>query len=187
MVLVEESYLPITLFAPGLTDEEFQKFCEQYEDYQLEYSAEGDLLIMPPTDAETGIRNSYIIMRLGLWAENHGHGHVTDSSAGFVLPNRARRSPDAAWISGARLQTPFACPEFVIELLSPTDRPKKVHEKMEEWLRNGVQLGWMIDPFSRSVSIYRLGQAAQHLSGIDSIAGEAPVAGFVLDLRRIWA
>jgi Uma2 family endonuclease len=103
-----------------------------------------------------------------------------------VPPNRARLSPGAAWISRELLRQRPTCPEFVIELVSPTERPKRVHQKMLEWIANGAQLGWMIDPIQQSVSIYRPGQDVEVRQGISEIEGEGPVAGFVLDLREIW-
>lgn len=185
--MVEEAYLPLTLYAPGLSDEEFQHFCEQYEDYRLEYTAEGDLLIMPPTDAETGGRNAYLIEQLSAWSRQRGGGLATDSSTGFVLANGARRSPDAAWISRTRLAARPHCPEFVIELLSPSDRIKKTQDKMKEWVNNGAELGWLIDPFSRTVTIYRPGQPSELLVSPSKVHGEGPVAGFILSLEGIWA
>jgi len=187
MVMVDEAYLPLTLSAPHLTDEEFQELCDKYSDYRLEYSADGELFIMPPTDPETGARDAAITKRLGIWADAARRGVVTDSSAGFVLPNHARLAPDAAWISRELLRKRPTCPEFVIELLSPTDRRKKVHEKMLEWIANGAELGWMIDPIQQSVAIYRPGRDAEVRVGITGIEGEGPVAGFVLDLREIWS
>jgi Uma2 family endonuclease len=187
MVMVEEAYLPVTLFAPGLTDEAFQNFCEQYEDYQLEYSAEGELLIMPPTDAETGGRNARLIEQLSAWSRRQGKGLATDSSTGFVLVNGSRRSPDAAWISRSRLQVAPRCPEFLIELLSPSDRIKKAHDKMREWVDNGVQLGWLIDPFARTVTIYRSGQPSERLTEPGQVRGDGSVEGFVLDLDGVWS
>ena len=187
MLMVEETYMPLTLFAPSLSDAEFQELCDQYSDYRLEYTSEGEITIMPPTDPATGIRNAAITKRLGIWTDTIARGAVTDSSAGFVLPNHARLSPDAAWISRDRLRQKPTCPEFVIELLSPTDRRKKVHEKMLEWISNGAELGWLIDPFQRVVSIYRPGQTEPEVrKGISRIEGEGPVAGFELDLEEIW-
>ena len=104
MLTVEETYLPVSLFVPGITDETFRALCEQYDNYRVEYSAEGELLIMPPTDPETGIRNSSINRQLGNWAASSNSGAVTDSSTGFLLPNGARLSPDATWISHDRLR-----------------------------------------------------------------------------------
>jgi Uma2 family endonuclease len=184
--MVEETYLPLTLFAPHLTDEAFNDLCDQYSDYRLEYTAEGEIVITPPTDPETSGRNAVITKRLGIWADLVRQGLVTESSGGFVLPNHARLSPDAAWISRERLRQKPTCPEFIIELLSPTDRRKKLHEKMLEWIANGAELGWMLDPFQQTVSIYRPGSEVEVRRGISEIEGEGPVAGFVLDLREIW-
>lgn len=184
--MVEESYLPLTLTVPGLTDSQFQEFCEQYADYRLEYTAEGELIIMPPTDFGTGVRNSSINRQLGNWALSVKRGFVTDSSSGFTLPNGARRSPDAAWTSRERSRIRPMCPEFVVELLSPSDRPKQVRAKMMEWISNGAELGWMINPRTHTVTIFRPGQEPEVLTGIAEVAGEGPVAGFVLDLTSIW-
>lgn len=185
-MIVAESSLPATLYAPSMTDAEFQEWCDRYSDYRIEYSAEGDLLIMPPTDPDTGERNSAIIRMLGNWALSTGQGAVTDSSTGFLLPNGSRRSPDAAWMTRDRKRMRPGCPQFVIELLSPTDRRRKTHEKMLEWIENGAELGWMIDPQRRSVSIYRPNREVEVREHADSVAGEGPVEGFVLDLREIW-
>ena len=184
MFTVEETYLPMTLTAPDITDAEFDAFCEQFPDCRLESTAEGDLIVMPPTDPETGVHNQEIGTQLNTWSGGVD-GVVPDSSAGFRLPNGARRSPDASWISFPRLDR-LRCPEFVIELLSPTDRPRTVRAKMQEWIENGAELGWMIDPKARSVTIFRPGQEPEVRAGIEEIAGEGPLAGFVLDLRRIW-
>ena len=116
----------------------------------------------------------------------HERGAVTDSSTGFRLPNGARRSPDAAWISRDRLGGKPNCPEFVIELLSPSDRLPVAKAKMVEWIANGAGLGWMIDPKAQAVTIYRPGQEAETRTGILRLVGEGPVAGFVLELERIW-
>ena len=184
--MVEESYLPLTLFVPHLTDDEFQEFCDQYSDYRLEYTADGELTIMPPTDPETAARSSTLNWLLRSWVASTGRGVATDSSGGFVLPNRARLSPDAAWITRDRLKKRPTCPQFVIELISPFDRRKVVHKKMLEWIANGADSGWMIDPERRSVSIYRPGREVEERKGILEVEGEGPVAGFVLDLREIW-
>ena len=186
VVTVDDVYMPLTLTVPGITDEQFEELCEQYEDYRVEYTAEGDLLVMPPTDPETGIRNSRINYQLMHWALIHERGEVTDSSTGFRLPNGARRSPDAALISRERMRQRPMCPRFVIELLSPSDRRSTTHAKMLEWIANGAELGWMIDPKKQSVTIYRPGQEPETRTGILQLAGEGPVEGFVLELERIW-
>ena len=188
VMMIADTYLPMSITVPELTDSQFQEFCEQYADYRLEYTAEGELLIMPPTDEETGFRNSLIGYQLTKWMLETGNGHVADSSTGFKLPNRARRSPDAAWISRDRFRkAPPRCPEFVIELVSLSDRLPKVREKMREWIDNGAELAWMIDPRSRTVTIYRPGQDPEERTALDSLAGEGPVAGFTLHLQPIFA
>ncbi len=175
-----------TFSVPAMTDEKFRALCDEYSDSRLEYTAGGEVIVQPPTDPETSARNAAVTRLLGNWAESAQRGIVTDSSGGFVLPDSARLSPDAAWMSRQRLRRQPTCPEFVIELVSPFDRRKKVHEKMLEWVANGAELAWMIDPTHRSVSIYRPGREVEVRQGIDEIAGEGPVAGFVLDLRKIW-
>ncbi len=187
VMMVADTYLPVSLSVPGITDEQFQEFCEQYADYRLEYTAEGELLIMPPTDPETSARNAMIVYLLIQWALKNGRGTVTDSSGGFKLPNGARMAPDAAWISRDRFARKPICPEFVIELASPSDKLKKVQAKMREWLSNGVELGWLVDPRTQSVTIYRPNREAEVLAGASSVVGEGPIAGFVLDLTAIWA
>ena len=185
--MVEEAHLPMMITVPGITDAEFSKLCEQYEDCRIEYTAEGELLVMPPTDSDTGERNSEITAQLRNWRRTHGKGAVTDSSAGFTLPNGARRSPDAAWISGERKRLKPTCPEFVVELLSPSDSPRKTHLKTLEWIENGAQLAWMLNPKNRTVAIYRKGAAEPEVrAGLTELAGEGPVAGFVLDVSLVW-
>jgi Uma2 family endonuclease len=188
VMMVADTYLPVSLSIPDMTDAQFQELCEQYADYRLEYTSEGELIILPPTDRDTGLRNSLINYQLTKWFLETGKGIVSDSSAGFILPNGARRSPDAAWTSDERgAQSSTICPEFVIELQSPSDKAKRVHEKMLEWLSNGAELGWLIDPRTRTVTIYRRHQAPEVRREMTSIEGEGPVAGFTLDLQRIWA
>ena len=186
VVTVDDAYMPLTLTAPGITDEQFEEFCAKYEDYRVEYTAEGDLLVMPPTDPETGVRNARIIYQLMHWADATGKGLITDSSTGFVLPSGARLSPDAALISRNRMMQRPMCPAFVVELLSPSDRRKTADAKMLEWIANGAELGWMIDPKKQSISIYRPGQEPETLTGILQLVGEGPVEGFVLELEQIW-
>lgn len=188
MVIVEEAYLPLTLYVPDLSEAKFQEFCDQYADFRLEYTAEGELLIMPPTDRHTSLRNAKIVFHLMRWAEADGQGEVTESSGGFTLGNGARRSPDAAWSSHERFAI-GACPEFVIELLSPSDRPKVTRAKMREWIDNGAELGWMINPATRTVTVFRAGAEPVEpveMVGLVELAGEGAVAGFVLELGQVW-
>jgi len=177
-----------------LSDEEFVEFCENYPDCLIECTADGEILIMPPTKVKTGTRNAKLIIRLGNWAEKDTRGEVADSSAGFRLPNGARRSPDASWTHNDRvaalpkeLRDGFygICPDFVVELRSDTDRLTKLKTKMQEYMVNGAQLGWLIDPIEHKVWIYRPGHAPECMDKPTTLAGEGPVAGFILDLTGI--
>lgn len=178
-----------------LSDEQFRRLCNENPDLKFELTAEGELLIMPPTGAISGNRNAKISARLFYWAEADGSGVSFDSSTLFVLPNGARRSPDASWIRLERWNAlseaekeDFApiCPDFVIELRSRSDRLTTLKRKMEEYLENGAQLGWLIDPQSREVTIYRPQQPPEVLENPAQLSGEAVLNGFVLQLAEIW-
>jgi Uma2 family endonuclease len=193
--VIDDTFLPATITAAPMTDEEFAAFCAEHPDLFFEMTAEGEIIVMAPTYTTNGASCSRIATRLGVWAEQDRRGISCGSSAGYVLPNGARRSPDASWTLKSRVkaldrqsQDGFwhLCPDFVIELQSATDRSRALEKKMEEYTANGAQLGWLIDPKKRSVAIYRPDRSVETLEGIDSIAGEGPVAGFVLDLSFIW-
>jgi len=178
-----------------LTDDQFFALCQLNRDLRLERTAQGEIIVMPPTGGETGNRNHEINRQFGNWTKQNGTGAAFDSSTGFKLPNQADRSPDAAWVARHRLAplTPEQkrkflplCPDFVIELRSPTDKLEDVQAKMEEYLENGARLGWLIDPEARRVHIYRPGLAVEVLEGVLEVSGEPELPGFVLDLRDIW-
>jgi Uma2 family endonuclease len=194
-LVIEESFLPVTLTAPPMNDEQFAEFCAQYADYTIEMTACGEILIMPPNYSLTGARNGEIGAQLKNWASREQRGVMTDASGGFVLPNGARRAPDAAWTLKSRVLAMDRaslngfwrlCPDFVIELRSQTDRLPVLRAKMQEWIDNGAQLGWLIDPERGAVEIYRPGHEPEVRSGLDRVAGEQPVEGFELDLRPVW-
>jgi Uma2 family endonuclease len=190
---------PLVLrFSPRLkqmSDHEFYEFCQLNRDLRLELTSEGDLIIMPPTGSKTGIRNSRLNLRLAGWAEKDGTGQAFDSSAGFTLPNSAKRSPDFAWINNERWnaltveeQEEFAplCPDFVIEFRSRRDMLVNLQSKMEEYMANGAQLGWLIDPLERKVYIYRPSAPAEELDHPQTISGEPLLRGLLLNLQEIW-
>ncbi|MFK0731899.1 MAG: Uma2 family endonuclease [Gloeotrichia echinulata GP01] len=176
-----------------LTDEQFFQICQNNRDLRLERTAEGELVIMPPTGWETGNRNSRLTQRLGNWADADGTGLAFDSSTGFKLPNGADRSPDASWVSRERLvalnpdPTKFLpmAPDFAVELRSATDNLPKLQQKMQEYINNGVRLAWLIDPHNQRVEIYRPGQEVEILQSPTSLSGEDVLPGFVLDLAQI--
>jgi Uma2 family endonuclease len=178
-----------------LTSEQFYQLCEENPDLKLERSANGELIAMPPTGGETGKRNVKVTTQLDLWNEQTELGEVFDSSTGFTLPNKADRSPDASWVEKSRWSalTPEQrekfiplCPDFVIELVSPSDSLKKSQEKMQEYMENGCRLGWLINRKKREVEIYRPGQDVEILQSPLTLSGENVLPGFVLNLQKIW-
>jgi Uma2 family endonuclease len=189
-----EEMLPATLTAPGLSEEEFLALCAKFPDALLEYTEDGTLIIMPPTDPRSGARVAQVVRQLGNWAEAEGRGIVLGPDAGFRFRGGSRRSPDAAWFAADRfaaaeqpgVRFPIFAPEFVIEVRSPDDRLRPLHEKMEEYIRNGVLLGWLIDPSKKTVTIYRPGREPETLANPSAVAGEGPVQGFVLALERVF-
>jgi len=187
----------LTLNIPSavkLTDEQFYQLCLANRDLRLERTAQGELIVMPPTGGETGRRNGDFITDLNLWNRQSKLGFVFDSSTGFKLPNGATRSPDASWVRQDRWESltpeqrqkfPPLCPDFVLELRSPSDSLETVREKMQEYLNNGCRLGWLIDPQNQRVEIYRLNQEVEIVRSPTTLSGEDVLPGFVLDLTGI--
>jgi Uma2 family endonuclease len=178
-----------------LSEEEFYEFCRANDHLRIERTAEGDIAIMPPTGGKTGNRNFKLIGQFFMWVESDETGKGFDSSTIFALPNGAQRSPDLAWVRNARWQTlteeqqekfPPLCPDFVAELRSRTDALKTLQAKMQEYIDNGAQLGWLIDPIERRVHIYRPAVAVEILDNPRSVSGERVLSGFTLDVQSLW-
>lgn len=174
---------------------DFFELCRLNPDLRIERSAEGDLYIMPPTGGETGRINARMTRLLDTWAEGDGTGIAFDSSTGFALPNGAHRSPDAAWVARSRWDAltaeererfPPLCPDFVVEIRSPSDDVDILEAKLREYIDNGARLGWLIEPQTRRVSIYRPVVEVEQLDAPVRIAADPVLPGFVLDLRRLW-
>ena len=179
-----------------LTDEQFFQLCQNNRDLRFERTASGELIIMPPTGSDTGRRNIKITFQLEAWSRQNNLGIAFDSSTGFKLPNGADRSPDASWVKRDRWNalTPqqkekFAplCPDFVVELLSPSDSLEKVRAKMKEYMDNGARLGGFFNPKNQQVEIYRLNQDVEILQSPATLSGEDVLSGFVLDLNPIMS
>ena len=178
-----------------LTDERFSQLCVANRDLRLERTAEGELVVMPPTGGQSSRRNAQIIFQLTAWANADRTGIVFDSNGGFKLPNGAIRAPDASWVTLTGWQKltdeekekflPL-CPDFVIELRSATDDITDVQNKMQEYLDNGAQLGWLIDPQERCVYVYRQQAQIETLDNPQTLAGDTVLPGFMLDLQEIW-
>jgi len=178
-----------------LTSEQFYQLCEENPGLKLERNANGELIVMPPTGGETGKSNSTANAQIWTWNDRTELGEVFDSSTGFTLPNKADRSPDVSWVEKSRWSalTPEQrekfiplCPDFVIELVSPSDSLKKTQEKMQEYMENGCRLGWLINRKKREVEIYRPGQDVEVLQSPLTLSGENVLPGFVLNLQKIW-
>lgn len=179
-----------------LTDDEYFEFCAENPELNCERTSEGEIVIVPPAGGESDVRTVEAISTLHQWAMSNGRGRACGSSVQFLLPDGSARSPDAAWVSKERLGSlskrelqrfPHLVPEFVIEVLSPSDRLAAAKRKMRLWAPNGVELGWLIDGDKRSVHVYRGTAEPRVVNDADSIAGEGPVEGFVLPLVGIWA
>lgn len=178
-----------------MTDEEFYTFCVENENIKFEREPDGQIVIMSPTGFNTGSRNSEIIAQLHVWNRKNRLGKVSDSDTGFYLPNGAMRNPDAAWTSNERLAAvpeaelekfPHLVPDFIVELVSKSDYPKNLDAKMKEWMANGCRLGWLIDPYQETLTIYSPGSEPQTLNGFDSTAdGGNVLPGFVMELKDL--
>ena len=179
-----------------MSREQFLRFCQLNRDVRIERNAEGSIAVMAPTGGETGARSGRLFAAVFRWAEGDGTGVAFDSSTGFELPDGAVRSPDVAWVRRARLaQLPAEdrqgflplCPDFVIELVSPSDSRGVLRRKMEEYRDNGVRLGWLLGPGRRQVVIYRSGGGdPEHRTGAGVLTGESVLPGFELDVAAVW-
>jgi Uma2 family endonuclease len=181
--------------AINLTDDQLFELCQLNRDWRIEYTAQGELIVMPPTGGETSNRNAELTYQVQAWTRRDQAGVAFDSSGGFKLPNGATRSPDAAWVRRSRLagltreqKQKFLplCPDFVIELRSPTDNLQAVLDKMQEYLDNGAQLGWLLDPVTRRVHVYLPQRPPEILDAPNTLSADPLLPGFVLDLRKIW-
>jgi len=176
------------------TVEEFEKICSQNEDLRFEMSKEGEISVMPPVYSDTSESNADIVYQLKHWAKKDKTGKVYESSAGFILPNGAIRSPDASWIKIERLEKlsdeeqygfKNICPDFVIELRSSSDSLPKVKAKMDEYIENGTKLGWLIDPLKKKVHIYQKDKDIEVLDNPKLLKATGDLEGFNLDLSEI--
>jgi len=185
-----------------MTEAKFLELCQKNPEYKLELTANQELVIMSPTGGSTGNRNIKLLARLEIWTEKERSpqgsatraGIAFDSSTMFKLPNGALRSPDAAWLTlerwnsltqGQKDSFPPICPDFVVELRSPSDSLVGLQQKMREYVDNGVRLGWLIDPQNQRVEISRQGGEIEILTNPTQLSGENILSGFVLDLQGI--
>ncbi len=182
-----------------VTPEQFEQLAQAEQLARMELTKDGELIVMSPTGGEAGRKNFNLYLDLGNWNRQTKLGEAFDSSTIFVLPNGARRSPDVSWIRLERWNAltlkekqgfPPIAPDFVIELVSPSDvknqRYEDLQAKMQEYLDNGVRLGWLIEPESKTVEIYRFGQQVEIVNNPQTLSGEDVLPGFILDLSGIF-
>ena len=181
--------------AIALNDGQFFSLCQQNPDLKIERSRQGELIIMPPTGGETGRKNAELIADFIIWNRQTKLGVVFDSSTCFRLPKGGDRSPDVAWIKQDRWEAltleqqskfPPLCPDFVLELLSPSDNLATTQAKMQEYQASGIQLGWLLNPQDQQVEIYRANQTVEILSKPKELSGEGILANFILNLAWFW-
>ncbi|MGH3089408.1 MAG: Uma2 family endonuclease [Rubrobacteraceae bacterium] len=181
-------------FAPE-DDEWLFAFCRMNDELRIERTSDGELEIEMPTGGKTGNRNFELTAELSIWTRRDGTGVGFDSSTGFILPNGALRAPDASWVKRERLSSLTAgqkekflplCPDFAIELRSPSDSLSKVEEKMREYIENGAKLGWLLDPVERKAHIYKSDGSVEVIENPESLSGDPELPGFTLTLKPVW-
>ncbi|HTK38889.1 MAG TPA: Uma2 family endonuclease [Pyrinomonadaceae bacterium] len=188
---------PVTLDFHGapLTEEQFEELCRNSPDLNFELSSKGELIIVPPTSPEASWRNSDLTAEVTFWSRKDKTGIVFDSSGMFTLPNGAKRSPDVSWMTrekwdalspSERKRFSHVVPDFVIELLSPSDNLADTQAKMAEYIENGVRLGWLIDPMDKKVHVYCANGDVEILDDPEMVSGEDVLKGFELRVREIW-
>ena len=187
--------IDVRAFTDKISDRQLEQLCRENPDRRFEIDARGKLIIMSPTGSLTGDKNSELNYQVRAWNKKYKLGKVFDSSTGFKLSNGAVRSPDVSWIAIQRwnslsdeMKRGFAPidPDFIIELLSPSDELNKTQEKMQEYLNCGVKLGWLINPDAEEVEIYRLGKEPEILKNPSSLSGEKLLPRLTVDLTDIF-
>lgn len=178
-----------------MSDEELMRFCAANDAVRVERDANGELIVMTPAGGNTGKMNTDVILELGIWNRQDRRGIVFESNTGFTLPDGSMLSPDAAWIERRRWEAlsererkrfvPL-CPDFVIELRSPSDSLPELQKKMQQWIANGAQLAWLIDPIEREVTVYRPDDSPEVHHEPSSVQGSGVIAGFELVMARVW-
>ncbi len=179
----------------GITEEQFFQLCSDNSELFMELTAQKELIIMPPAGFNSSWRENILSTRLTIWAEQDGTGVVCNATAGYVLPNTAIRGPDASWVRRERLAAftkeelekfGHLCPDFVAEVMSPSNTLDELQDKMPEYIANGAQLGWLIDPYEAQVYIYRPGLPVERLDNPTTISGDPVLPGFVFNVSEIW-
>lgn len=179
-----------------MTEDDFWEFCQRNPDVRAEREADGTVILMAPSGSDTDSSNAELTIDLGTWNRSlPTPGKVFGPSAGFTLPNGATRAPDASWIAHDRwaavpvaLRDKFApiCPDFVVEVLSPSDTVAETRRKMEEYIANGARLAWMIDRKNHRVHVFRPGEDEHTIDTPSRMTGDPELTGLSVDMSRIF-
>jgi len=179
----------------GLSEEQFFQLCCDNRDFRMELTARKELIIMSPVGLKSGYRENVLSTELTIWARKDGTGIVCSASTAYTLPNGAIRCPDASWIRRIRLDAfdkqelekfGHICPDFVAEVMSPSDTLAELQDKMDEYIANGAQLGWLIDPYDARAFVYRPGKVVECFENPTTISGDPVLPGFVFNVAEIW-
>ena len=190
-----EEHFPVRVRpASRVSDDDLFELCARNPELAIERTAEGEIIVMSPTGGETGRRNFQLIVQLGMWAARDGSGIGFDSSTGFLLPNGAERAPDAAWLRRERWEAltreqrrkfvPL-CPDFVIELRSPSNDLADLQAKMDEYVACGARLGWLVDIDAKRAWVYRPGRPVEAIENASSLHGDPELPGLTLELATL--
>src|SRR5262249_35838482 len=195
LTLPDDDYIPPELIGvTQMTPEQFEQVCRKYTKLRLELTSTGELIIMPPGSPLTGIRNADLTYQLEAWARKNATGVCFASCAGFTLPNSAIRSPDASWMRREKWDSlrqqqkerfSSICPDLVGEIRSRPDRLPVLLSKIEEYIANGASLGWLIDPSTRRVYVYRPDEEVVVLENPETVSGEPLLPGFTLNVAEL--
>ena len=195
-LVLEHIELPIRIrMGRNLTDDELLEFCLANEPARVERDANGELIVMSPNFSDGGAVEGDVYLELGVWARQDGRGKTFGPNSGFTLPDGSMRAADAAWIAWERWNAmtdaqrhSYApiCPEFVIEVRSAKDRLPALQLRMLEWIANGAELAWLIDPKTRVVEVYRRDDEVEVHQNPTSVQGTGPMRGFELVVARVW-
>jgi Uma2 family endonuclease len=178
-----------------VTHEQFEELCAEYPELRLELTSSGELIVMPPAGIETSKRNFELIAQFSIWAKKDATGVGFSTDAGYTLPNGAIRAPDASWMRREKYESlskddkerfAHVCPDFAVELRSPSDRLPTLINKMEEYIANGASLGWLIDPKKRRVYVFKAGEEMVVLENPIAVSGDPLLPGFELQMQEIW-
>jgi len=191
----DDDYIPPELIGAQMTPEQFEQVCRKYRKLRIELTSTGELIVMPPTGLLTGMRNAHLTSQLAEWTQKDATGVCFGSSTIFALPNGAWRMPDVSWYKREKWdrltneeKEDFArvCPDFVVELRSPDEEVPVLLSKMSEYIANGASLGWLIDPSTKRVYVYRPNEEVVVLENPESVSGEPLLPGFTLEMAKLW-